>query len=161
MNRKLILIILCFFLISCSCSLTEKQHLYYQFIKELKEKNSNQFNNELPVNITIHLEKIIKEELRYQVIIDQPHLAMNNVKAIAIHNQKTFDIFPSLGIFDEALNLLPEGNAVKENQTKGIILIGYIPYQGSLADFEGCFRVLIQYEDENNKLNKIFYLYQK
>lgn len=160
MKKSLILIIFCFFLISCS-SLSKEQHLYYQFVSELKGKDDHQFTNQLPLNITVHLEKIIKEELRYQVIIDQPHLIMNNIKAIVIHNQETKDVFPSLGIFDETLNLLPEGNDAKGKQPKGIILIGYIPYLGPLDSFEGWFRVLVQYEDEHGKLNKIFYLYQK
>lgn len=158
--KKIIVFIFCFLLISCSCSLTKEEKIYYQLIKELSLIKEIQITSLPPVTIFVSLEKVIEEELRYQVIIDNPQIIMNEVKAIVIHDQKTNDIFPSVGIFDEPLTLIPKEKELNTSQTKGLILVGYLPYQGLVTDFDGSFKILIQYQDERGTSHKIYY-YQK
>lgn len=57
----------------------------------------------------------------YQVVIDEAEYELDNVKAIVIHNVKTDNIFPSIGVVDDTINL--------DSNTKGINLIGYVEKQ--------------------------------
>ena len=66
---------------------------------------------------TVNIDNVNENRIIYQVIIDNPKVDASNVKALVIHDAKTEDIFPSVGIVDEAINL---------NKQTGIILMGYI-----------------------------------
>lgn len=57
----------------------------------------------------------------YQVVIDDAEYELDNVKAIVIHNVKTDNIFPSIGVVEDTINL--------DSNTKGINLVGYVEKQ--------------------------------
>ena len=125
MKKLLILLIL---LVGCS-----KSNVYDMYVSELKE-NSNISEN-IPFDIDFYIDNVNEERIIYQVIIDNPKVEATSVKALVIHDVKTDDIFPSVGLVDDPINL---------NEEKGIILIGYV---NKTKDIN--FKVLI--ENENNK----------
>lgn len=105
---KKLLVLLCFLLVGCSNS------VYDDYVKELKNSEAS---SEIPFDIEFNIDNVNENRIIYQVIIDNPKVDASNVKALVIHDAKTEDIFPSVGIVDEAINL---------NKQKGIILMGYI-----------------------------------
>lgn len=126
---KKIWIFLALLLVGCTNS------SYDNFVT--KARNSSESNN-IPFNIEFHIDDS-DDLLVYQVIIDGTS-DLSNVKAIVIHNVKTDNIFPSIGVVDDSVSL--DGN------TKGINLIGYVPKQ----DIE--FKVYI--ESNNNSYTYIY-----
>lgn len=105
---KKLLVLLCFLLVGCSNS------VYDNYVKELKNSEPS---SEIPFDIEFNIDNVNENRIIYQVIIDNPKVDASSVKALVIHDAKTEDIFPSVGIVDETINL---------NEQKGIILMGYI-----------------------------------
>ena len=105
---KKLLVLLCFLLVGCSNS------VYDDYVKKLKNSEPS---SEIPFDIEFNIDNVNENRIIYQVIIDNPKVDASNVKALVIHDAKTEDIFPSVGIVDETINL---------NEQKGIILMGYI-----------------------------------
>lgn len=105
---KKLLVLLCFLLVGCSNS------AYDNYVKELKNSEAS---SEIPFDVEFNIDDVNENRIIYQVIIDNPKVDASNVKALVIHDAKTEDIFPSVGIVDETINL---------NEHKGIILMGYI-----------------------------------
>ena len=114
--------------------------------------NNNNFiqEEELPFDLNIYVNRVNDEEISYRAIIDNEKENMYDVRAILIHNYYTDDIFPSIGIFDDGVDLL-----VDNDDVKGISLVGYINSNKDIDNLE--YRVYIEYKDDNDKLNKIYY----
>ena len=120
---KKILLILCFILVGCS-----KPTIYDTYVRNLKENNN--ISLDIPFNIEFYIDNVNENRLIYQVIIDNPQIDADSITALVIHNGETSDIFPSVGIVDEKVNL---------NEEKGIILLGYVNQTSNLV-----FKVLIE-----------------
>ncbi len=160
MQKVLGLVLMILMITGCfSNRYVEEKDLYDDFIEELKI--TDEFNDIHPFDISVSFEKVIDKEITYRVIIDNPKITMKNIRVIAIHDQVTTDIFPTSGIFDQPLNLIPDEVNVDANNVGGIILVGYIPYDGYLEDFKGVVKVLLQYEDGLGNINYQYYQYQK
>lgn len=119
----------------------KEKNTYIEYVKKLKEVEES--STDLPFDINVKYDKLTDDEIRYQVIIDNPKGEIYNVKAVSIHNKQTDDVFPSTGIFEEPLNLIPN------EKPEGIILVGYIPYTKSLKSFECEIKVIVKYKYEN------------
>lgn len=157
--KKLFLLLILFLLITgCSKGIDGEKDVYNNFIDELN--NVSSYSKDIPFDINVVLEKDIDGELTYTVIMDNPKEEVKKIEAIAIHNFKTDDMYPSIGIFDDKLNLIPNKIDKDNNIVEGIILVGYIKYTGSVDDFNGIIKVLIRYQDSNGKMKKIYYKYQ-
>ena len=125
---------------------TEKD-IYIKYVKKLRKVKES--TEDLPFSVDVVYEKL-KGEIRYQVVIDNPSKDITNIKALAIHDKQTDDVFPSVGIFDETLNLIPN------EKPSGVILVGYIPYEGDYEKFETEMKVLISYEMDNEKFESYY-----
>ncbi len=120
---KKILLVICVILVGCS-----RTTIYDIYVKSLKENNNISTN--IPFDIDFYIDNVNENRLIYQVIIDNSQIEASEVTALVIHNGKTNDIFPSVGIVDEKVNL---------NKEKGIILLGYIDQTSNIN-----FKVLIE-----------------
>lgn len=141
---KKVLIAGLFFLSLIGCSNIkndEDYNLYDKYIKELSLINNGSY---IPASIDVKLEKLSIKKYIYIVTIDNPEEELKNIEAIAIHNFKTDSIFPSSGIFDNKLNLIPQTVDHDMNVVKGIILIGYIEAE-KIDNIE--FKILINTEN--------------
>lgn len=149
MKKILIIILLIFFMCGCTSS-TKKEYLKY--IEELKlvEKSSKSY----PFNIEVKYDKIIDQEVRYQVILDDVKDDITDIEMICYHDKETKDIYPSIGIFDDKESLL------KNKKPSGLILVGYIPYKKDINNFHITMKVLVKYKI-NNKEYKIHYVTKK
>jgi hypothetical protein len=156
--KRLFLVLIPFLLLTGCNKVNKEKDVYNSFIDELKKVPS--YSSNVPFDINVVLEKDINSELTYTVILDKPKKEIRNIEAVAIHNFKTDDMYPSIGIFDDKLSLIPNKIDINNNLVEGIILVGYIKYDGSINDFNGIIKVLIRYEDSNGKIKKIYYKYQ-
>ena len=145
--KKVLIILLLIFCI-CGCTSSEKKE-YLNYIEELKsvEKSSKSY----PFDIEVKYDKLIDEEVRYQVILDDVKKDITDITIICYHDKETSDIYPSMGIFDEKATLL------KDKKPSGLILVGYIRYKGDLGDFSTTMKVLVKYKT-NNKEYKVYYV---
>lgn len=159
MRKILGIIILFIMLTGCSKDLTKEEILYNGYITELKK--STRYDSNLPFDLEIFVDKIIETEVMYRVIIDNPKVPLRNIEALVIHDKYTEDIFPSSGIFETKLNLIPGVINKGSNYVEGIILAGYIPYDGELKNLNASFKLLFKYEDDEGKINTIIYSTKK
>ena len=114
--------------------------VYIKYIKKLKKVKKT--TEDLPFTVEVKYEKM-KNEVRYQVIIDNPTTEITDLSAISVHNKQTDDVFPSVGIFDKKVKLIPD------KKPSGVILVGYIPYSGSMDDLDVEIKTLISYKIDN------------
>lgn len=127
----------------------EEKEIYLKYVKEIQKKEK--FTKEaFPFDIEVKYDKLTDNEVRFQVIIDNPKVAMTDISAVAIHDKPTDDIFPNTGIFEEPMDLIPN------QKPEGIILVGYIPYTESIEDFECEIKVMVKYTYENKKYTSYY-----
>ena len=128
MKNKIITLIVLIFLSLIIVGCTNKS----EPVKEEKKENDN--------------------EIRFEVSVDNVKGTVKNITALAIHDKQTDDVFPSVGIFDDAVTL-NEGE-----KPEGVVLAGYIPYTGSIDDLKNeiTVKVLIKYEYENKKITAYY-----
>ena len=151
MKKMLTLILIMIVLTGCAKHNNEKK-LYIKSINELKEVKKS--SNKYPFNLEVVLDKLTDKEVRYQVILDNIEKNLDEVSMIAIHDKKTSDVYPSIGIFDDTENL-------KVNKKpSGIILVGYIRYEGNIEDINATFKVLVKYKIKGKEY-KVHYVTKK
>ena len=121
--------------------------VYIKYVKELKKVKES--TEDLPFTIEVKYEKM-DDEVRYQVIIDNPTKDITSVRAIAIHNKQTDNVFPSVGIFDKKVDLIPD------KKPSGVILVGYIPYVGDIDNLDIEMKVLISYKMEDKSYTSYY-----
>lgn len=155
MKRILIVfLVLILFLTGCTTNdISKEKDTYLTYIKELRKINKS--TKDIPFNIEVRFDKITDSEIRYQVVIDEVKENITDVEAIAIHDKQTDDVFPSIGIFDKKQKL--EVN----KKPSGIILVGYIDYQGKVEKFKCNLKLLIKYNTNDKKSHTVYYVTKK
>ena len=155
---KKIGIVLILIMIICGCTnrLDENQLIYNSYVEELKELKSTNTAKDI-VDIDIKLEKSSNDEITYRVTIDNPKEKMKQVEAFVYHDQQTEDIYSSIGVFDEKVNLIPNLKEKDEKNTEGIVLVGYIKTKKEIEDFHPTMKVMILYNNQENERQKIYF----
>lgn len=152
--KKFLIISITLILCLTGCNKTTKIDQEKDDYLAIKQEllNSSNFTNkdDLPFDLNIYVNRINDEEISYRAIIDNEKENMHDIKAILIHNYFTNDIFPSIGIFDDGVDLLTNSEEVK-----GISLVGYISSTKDINNLE--YRVYIEYKTDNDETNKIYY----
>ena len=128
--------------------------------KNIVYKGATKYTTE-SLNSNEAVDKIIETEVMYRVIIDNPKVSLRNIEALVIHDKHTEDIFPSSGIFETKLNLIPGVINKNSNYVEGIILAGYIPFEDDIKNLNATFKVLFKYEDDNGESHTIIYSTKK
>lgn len=158
--KKFFVIILCLFLLTaCNKVETKEKIIYNNYIKTLN--NNFKTTNNIPFDIEIYLDKISNTEVMYRAIIDNPKTSIKNIEVLIIHDKYTKDIYPSSGIFDEKYSLIPNTIEKSNNIVKGIILIGYIPYEGDLGNIDVEFKLYLKYTDDDSNVHEVMYSTKK
>lgn len=109
--KKIVIFFLLSLLVGCS-----KPTTYDNYVTALKQETVTSEN--IPFDVNIYMDEVTESKWIYQVVIDNAEKEMKDIKALVIHDVKTKDVFPSVGIVDEPITL--------NEQTKGINLIGYV-----------------------------------
>ena len=118
------LIVICILLTGCNKKETPtKESLEYQkIVSELQKKTIE--DSELPCHLEVTLEESQSKELMYTVTLDDPKEEMYQIKAVFISLKEKENSYPSIGIFDEPLHMIPNQVDGKKNIVKGIVLVG-------------------------------------
>lgn len=152
--KKILCIIMILLLTGCSGTKTKEEIVYNDYVQMLKKSTYSETS--LPFDVEIFIDKIIETEVTYRVIIDNPKVSLYNIETIVIHDMHTEDVFPSSGIFDDKLNLIPGVINKSSNYVEGIILAGYIPYDDDISKLEVNFKLLFKYEDNDGSHTIIY-----
>ncbi len=133
--RKILLALFIVFSASACQSAAQKQYAanvqkynaYYTAILNNDKFLSDSGN----YDITAVMNKLSATEYRYDVIIDNPRIAMFDVEILVIENDKSLEIssqvMPSVGLFEnEEYNLVPFQVNLKDGFTKGFGLSGTV-----------------------------------
>ena len=161
MRNKIIILfvaLLAFLLVGCTNkddntkqlnkkSIETNKDIYIKSIQKLKKVKES--TDDLPFTVEVKYEKI-KNEVRYQVIIDNPNTEITDLSAISIHNKQTDNVFPSVGIFDKKVKLIPD------KKPSGVILVGYIPYEGDMDSLNIEIKTLISYKIGDDKFTSYY-----
>ena len=154
MKKRIFLTLLIVILFTgCTKEINKEKVIYNDYVKELEKIEKTSDN--IPFSIETKFDKIIDGEIRYQVIIDNVKEDIFDIEAISIHNHKTNDIFPSIGIFDEKQDLF------LNKKPSGVILVGYIDYKKDIEDFKCKIKLLVKYKTSDKKEHKVYYVTKK
>lgn len=135
--KKIISLFLLLILVGCY-----KPTTYDSYVTTLKQENIASEN--VPFDVNVYMDEVNESKWIYQVVIDNAKEELKNIKALVIHNVKTQDVFPSVGIVDEPITL--------NEKTKGINLIGYVDKKEAIE-----FKILIE---TNNQKYIVIYNYR-
>lgn len=154
MKRSIVITLISFALIGCNNKdeITTVKDNYLVFKEELLKKQEYTKEEEINFDLNISIDRITEEEISYRAIIDNPKENMHNIKAMVVHDYFTDDIFPSIGIFDDTIDLI-----IGNEKTKGINLVGYIKTTKEIEDLNLNIKVYVEYINDSNELIKIYY----
>lgn len=145
--KKIILILILILLSGCTNKVEENRFAYLDYKRELLKQE--EFNEE-EINFKTFFNIIREDEetVNYNITIDNPNQNMYDVKALLIHDYYEEEVYPQVGILDDPVKLL------KDSKDK-IILSGTIKTIEDIKDVK--FKLYLEYKDEENNLNKIYY----
>lgn len=149
------------FLLLTVTGCTKKEELpkeakqYQKLVQQLKSEKIE--SQELPCHLEVHLESSKDNELMYTVVLDEPKEEMYQITALFMHDDESDSAYPSIGIFDDKLNLVPGVVDKEKSMVKGIVLSGYIKTSKKPKNYHGTFRLYLDYETKDKEKKTIFY----
>lgn len=151
------LIILCILLTGCGKEekISKEVQTYQNIVEKLKSQSFQ--NTELPCHLEVSLEKSNSGKLMYTVTLDEPKEEMYQVKAVFISLKETENSYPSIGIFDENLNMIPNQVDQEKNIVKGIVLVGYLKTSKNPKEYHDTFRLYLEYQTKDKKIKTVYY----
>ena len=145
--KKIVFILPLILLVGCTNKVEENKYAYLDYKNNL-EKQEIFSKEKLDFNSYFNIKRENKEVIDYSIIIDNPTVNMHQVKALLIHDYTQDEIFPSIGILDEPVELLRDSNS-------RITLKGKIQTIDDIKNIK--FKLYIEYIDDNGTENKIYY----
>lgn len=146
---KRILVILSLLLLAgCTNRVEEEKYAYLEYKSNLEEQEEFASQDSLEFNTYFDIERENEEVINYSLVIDGPKVNMNNVKALLIHDFMTEDVFPTVGIFDDAVTL-------RTDSEDKIILKGNIQTNKDISTVK--FKLYLEYTSDDGTLNNIYY----
>lgn len=157
MKRFFLLLLVSLCLVGCGKQVDPAMTYYQNAVTDVSERTS--FDTEFPFQIRVGVEPLDSQEFIYQVVVDQVSSKLTEVRAIAVADDPIDDTYPSVGIFDDPITLVP--SKLTDSDKKGFYLVGYLSRKKDAADYTGRIKVYIEYRDEQGTLYKKYYCYQK
>lgn len=148
MKKKYLLLIILLLLVGCTNKIEEEKKDYLTYKSELQTQDEFKTEEELECTIAFNLERKTEEKVAYNVIISNPKVNMHDIKALLIHDYFTEEIFPSVGIFNDTVNLLT-------TDSDALTLEGEIQTEKEIKKED--FKLYIEYTDDEGLKNYIYY----
>ena len=146
--KKFLLVVPLLFLVGCTNQVEEDKYTYLEYKSDLQEQDTFNEKDELEFNTYFNIIRETEEKINYSIVISNPEVNMNNVKALLIHDSIVEDVFPSVGIFDDPVTL------EKDTDDK-LILEGTIQTEKDINDTK--FKLYLEYTTDDGNENKIYY----
>lgn len=124
MKKIIVILVVLFTLLGCSNVDRENLKTYEDMASVLNDAKDYVSSSEY-FDISVKCATVNDEE-RYYVTIDNPRIAMYDVKAMAFEDGSDIDVefAPNVGIFDEIINLVPNQINRNDGFVKGITISG-------------------------------------
>ena len=148
MKKYVVLIISLFVLVGCSTKEEDSKYAYLEYKNNLEKQTEFTSDDGLEFNTFFNIERKSEEEVKYDLVIDNPKSNMHHVKALLVHDYSSDTAFPSVGIFDEEREL----NA---NSDDKIELSGIINSSNDIGETN--FKLYLEYTNDMGIQNKIYY----
>ncbi len=151
------LIILCILLTGCGKEekVSKEAQTYQHIVEKLKAQSFQ--NEDLPCHLEVSLEESKSGELMYTVTLDEPKEEMHQVRAVFISLKEKENSYPSIGIFDDRLNMIPNQVDQSKNMVKGIVLVGYLKTSKKPKEYHDTFRLYLNYKTKDQKTKTVYY----
>lgn len=146
--KKLILFIPLILLIGCTNEVEENKYAYLEYKNELQSQEVFSEEEDIDFNTYFNIIREDTEIVNYSIVINNPKINMHKVKALLIHDYVQEEVFPSIGIMDDTVNL-------SKDSKDQIILKGKIQTTDNISNVN--FKLYLEYIDDNNQENKIYY----
>lgn len=132
MNMKKILLILFLLLglVACKKEANIQKEVPYQHYSDMKQlilENDKYTNKSSYMNINAEIAKTAEGSYRYYIFIDNPKVAMYDVKAMALVSKQDYTnlMAANFGIFDDIkYNLVPNQILIDKGYLKGFVMSG-------------------------------------
>lgn len=147
MNKRISVLLLILLLLTGCNKLSIEDKMYNDYVKDLQKQEK--YDVDFPFDININIEKLTDYEITYHLVIDNFDSNVNHIRALIIHDQETKDIYPSIGIYEEKID-------IKKENKKGVLLIGYIDYDKEITNFHGTFKAIIIYDNNGREYTKYY-----
>lgn len=128
MRKTIISILALLMLVGCfdSQRVQEEQLIRYETYWTLMLNETQFQSSSRNFNIEVDIDKV-DNFYEYYVVIDEPKVAMYDIEIMVIENRELFDAFdrmlPSVGIFDEPFNMVPNQVRRDINYREGAALV--------------------------------------
>jgi hypothetical protein len=132
----------------CTNKVEENKISYLEYKNELQKKEIFDTEEQTEFNTYFNIERENEEIINYSIIINNPCIDMHRVKALLIHDCIQDDIFPSVGILSEPVEL-------KKDSDDKIVLKGKIQTTDNIQNAR--FKLYLEYVDSEGLENKIYY----
>ena len=119
-----------------ACTFDTQEYLSQENYKRYQAYYTSIFDNDRFITFTdaYNIELVftkINEQYRYDIIIDEPAIAMYDIEVMVIENDIIFErsekMMPSFGIFEQnETNMIPFQVDVEKGYAKGIVLSGMV-----------------------------------
>lgn len=147
MKKILILLFILFSLTACDKTREDEKIAYLEKKSILNDRKQFTSKEDLPFDYKINIDKNQKDKIDYDIFLYDLKENMNNVKAMAIHNYYSDDLFPTIGLSKEI---------VDKTMNDNIELKGSIDSEENINKLK--FKVWIQYTDNEANLKNIYFI---
>lgn len=152
MKKKIILsLIIIFFITSCSSPNTAKRDNINEYINLLnKVLEQDNFKNSSDLfNLNVEIVQENDQEL-YYLIIDEAQIEMNDLKALAIVDNKDYDytvnMAANIGVFeDRNYKMIPSQINIEEDYIRGLVLSGEMHHEDQKL------KLVVNYKNSTNE----------
>lgn len=152
-----------FFLTGCENKEEDDKNEYLAMKSSLIETKEYADLENMMCDIIVDIIRIDEEKVEYRVSLSNPKENMNDMKVLVVHNYYTEDVFPTIGLFDNTVDLLIDDNVKNIDDTadrdldNDIELTGVIKTTNDIDELDLELKVLIEYIDDNGEKKDIYY----
>ena len=129
----------------------ENKDEYISIKKHLLEEKEYTKGEDLPVDITVKIDREDEEKVKYKVILNHPKENMKDIKILVINNYYNEEVFPSVGIFDD-----PKSLSTTE-QNSSIELDSILKTTKNISKINLELKIWMEYINELGEKKEIYY----
>ena len=151
MKKVTIIFLLILILVGCENKKEENKDEYISIKKQLLEEKEYTKREDLPVDITVQIDRVDEEKVNYKVILNHPKDNMKDIKVLVINNYYNEEVFPSIGIFDDPKKLSTD------EQDSSIELDSILKTTKNISKINLELKVWMEYINELGEKKEIYY----
>ena len=148
---SIIFFLMILILTGCENKEEETKNEYISMKSNLLEEEKYTDISNLPIDITVKIDRIDEERVKYKVILNKPKENMKNIKALVVHNYYNEELYSSVGFFDDSRNLLAQ------DEESSIELSNTIKTTKNLSKINLELKLWLEYINDEGEKKEIYY----